>query len=148
MNCKQCQNFGHKNFLPIILIFLFTSCMYSAKHIATYTIRNKNAEKDTKELSVEFINQLAERNHLSKDPKYNGIDTIGFFGKPYHYFKFWFEEIDNNLMVKLDYWGNYGSKRNKPYSDLFVELHDFMETNFIILEHEIKEETSSKNRNN
>jgi hypothetical protein len=127
-------------FLPIGLIFLLTSCIYSANYIATYTVQDKN----TKEVSINFINQLADNNSLSKDNKYNGIDTLGFYGRPYHYFKFWFEQKDTNILVKLDYWGNFSSRKNKPYQEFFIELNDFMNNNFIIIEQNIKEENNSK----
>ena len=128
------------------LIFLVTSCFYSGKYIATYTIQNKQTDKNAKEISIDFINQLADKNYLTKDSKFNGIDTLGFYGQPYHYFKFWFEQIDSNTNVKLDYhgFGVYGSRQKQPYRDLFVELNDFMKTNFIIIKQDIKEENKGK----
>jgi len=135
-----------KIFMPLGIIFILTSCVYSAKYVATYTVQDKN--KNTKEITIKFINQLADKNSLSKDTKYNGIDTLGFYGRPYHYFKFWFDQKDNNVVVKLDYWGNFGSRKNKPYQDFFNELNDFMKENFIIIEQDIKEENNSNKKQN
>ena len=132
--------------LPLGLIFILTSCFYSGKYIATYTIQNKQTDKNAKEISIDFINQLADKNSLSNDPKFNGIDTLGFFGQPYHYFKFWFEQRDSNTIVKLDYYGTFGSRKNQPYRDLFNELNDLMKANFIILEQDIKEENNARTK--
>lgn len=136
-----------KIILLLGLFFLLTSCFYSGKYIATYTVQNKNKDKNTREITIDYINQLADKNSLSKDPKFNGIDTLGFYGQPYHYFKFWFEQKDTtNTIVKLDYWGTFGSRKKKPYKDFFNELDTFMQKNFIIIEHEIKEENNSKTK--
>ena len=132
--------------LPLGLIFIMTSCFYSGKYLATYSVQNKQADKNVKEISINFINQLADKNSLSKDPKFNGIDTLGFYGQPYHYFKFWFEQGDSSTIVKLDYWGTFGSRKNQPYKDLFNELNDFMKANFIIIEQDVKEENNVKTK--
>jgi hypothetical protein len=138
--------FKFSKILPLGLIFLLTSCFYSGKYIATYTVQNRQADQNAKEISIDFINQLADKNSLSKDPKFNGIDTLGFYGQPYHYFKFWFEQRDSSTIVKLDYWGTFGNRKNQPYKDLFNELNDFMKMNFIIVEQDIKEDNNSKTK--
>ncbi len=145
MTKKSEKYFKLSRIMPLGLIFLMTSCFYSGKYIATYTIQNKQTDKNVKEISIDFINQLADKNSLSKDPKFNGIDTLGFYGQPYHYFKFWFEKGDFSTDVKLDYWGTFGSRKKIPYKDLFNEMNEFMEANFIIIEQEINEENNSKN---
>lgn len=138
--------FKLSNILPLGLIFLMTSCFYSGKYIAGYTVQNRQEDQNAKEISIDFINQLATKNSLSKDPKFNGIDTLGFYGQPYHYFKFWFEQRDSNTIVKLDYYGNFGSRKNQPYRELFIELNDFMKANFIIIDHDIKEENNARTK--
>ena len=140
------QHLALKIIFPLGLIFILTSCFYSGKYIATYTVQDKNKDKNSREITIDFINQLADKNALSKDPKYNGIDTLGFYGQPYHYFKFWFEKKDTNTILKLDYWGTFGSRKNKPYKDLFNELNEFMKENFIILEQDIKDENNSRKK--
>jgi hypothetical protein len=126
--------------LSLGLIFLLSSCVYSAKYLASYSVQNKITDNETKEISIDFFNQLADKYSLSKDAKYNGNDTIGYFGRPYHYFKFWFEQRENTTIVILDYWGMYGSRKNQPYRKLFEELDNFMKTKFIIIEQDIKDE--------
>lgn len=133
-------------FLPVGLIFLLTSCFYSGNYSASYTVKNKQADKNAKEISIDFVNQLAVKNSLINDAKFIGTDTLGFFGKPYHYFKFWFEQRDSSTVVKLDYHGSFGSRKNEPYQDLFNELNDFMKANFIILEQDIKEENNARTK--
>jgi hypothetical protein len=132
--------------LQLGLIFLLSSCFYSRTYIATYTIQNNQTDNKIKEISIDFINRLAEKNSLSKDTKFNGIDTLGFYGQPYHYFKFWFEQKDNKTIVKLDYWGTFGNRKNEPYRELFNDLNDFMKANFIIIEQDIKEENYARTK--
>jgi hypothetical protein len=136
----------HTKIILVALIFILTSCFYSGKYIANYTIQNKQTVKNAKEISIDFINQLAKKNLLSTDSRFNGIDTLGFFGRPYHYFKFWFEQRDSNTIVILDYYGNFGSRKNQPYRDFFIELNDFLKENFIILEQEIVEENNARTK--
>ena len=133
--------------LPLGTLFLMASCgFYSATYVATYTLQNKKTNEDTKEISIDFINTLADKNSLSKDPRYNDTDTLAFFGRPYHYFKFWFEQKDNDPVFKLDYWGMFGSRKNIPYANLFNELNGFLNENFVVIEQEIKEENNAKDK--
>jgi hypothetical protein len=134
------------NFLLGIL-FLMTSCgFYSAMYKATYTIQSTKNSENTREISIDFINNLADKNSLSKDTRYNDTDTLAFFGKPYHYFKFWLEQNDSNTVFNLDYWGMFGSRKIIHYSNLFNELNNFVNINFIILEQDIKEKNNAKNK--
>jgi len=104
--------FKLKKILSVGFLFLMTSCgFYSATYVAKYTLQDTRTSEDTRELSIEFINNLADKNSLSKDSRYNGTDTLAFFGKPYHYFKFWLEQKDNNPVFQLDYWGMFGSRK-------------------------------------
>ncbi len=123
-----------------------TSCVYSGRYTGSYTIQAKQKEENIKEISIDFINQLADKNSLIKDKKFNGIDTLGFLGKPYHYFKFWFEQGDSSTIVKLDYWGISGSRKTQPYKNLFNELNDFMQKKFIIVEQNIKGQNNLKTK--
>lgn len=130
--------------MPLGFIFQLSYCLYSGKYNAAYTVQDKI--KKTREITINFINQIADKNSLTKDPKYNGIDTLGFYGRPYHYFKFWFDQNKNNTVVKLDYWETFGSRKNKPYQEFFNELNDFMKEYFIIIEQNIKEENNSRKK--
>ena len=124
-----------------------TSCgFYSATYVATYTLKDTVNSENTREISIDFINNLADKNALSKDTRYNGTDTLAFFGKPYHYFKFWLEQKDNNQIFQLDYWGMFGSRKKIPYRGLFNELDDFFSANFVVLERDIKDENNAKEK--
>ena len=130
--------------LPVIL-FLMTSCgFYSATYVAKYTLQETKTRENAREISIDFINKLADKNSLSKDTKYNDTDTLAFFGKPYHYFKFWFEQKEDNPVFYLDYWGMFGSRKKIPYRNLFDELNVFLNTSFIVLEKDIKDENNAK----
>ena len=129
------------------ILFLLTSCgFYSAKYVATYTLKDTKSNEETREISHNFINSLADKNSLSKDSRFNETDTLAFFGKPYHYFKFWLEQKDNNYVFKLDYWGMYGSRKRIPYRNLFDELNEFLNSNFTILEQDIKDVNNAKDK--
>jgi hypothetical protein len=133
--------------LLVGILFLMTSCgFYSATYVARYTLQDTRTSEDTKELSVDFINNLADKNSLIKDSRYNDTDTLAFFGKPYHYFKFWLEKKDNNPVFQLNYWGIFSSREKIPYRGLFNELDDFLNTNFIVLERDIKDENNVKEK--
>jgi hypothetical protein len=138
------KQFKLNQILSLGLVFSLTSCFYSGKYIAIYTVQNKQIDKSAKEISIDFIHQLAEKHSLSNDPKFNGIDTLGFFGQPYHYFKFWFEQKDSSAIVKLDYHGVFGSRKDQPYREVFIDFNDFLKTNFIIIDQEIYEENNTK----
>ncbi len=131
--------FPVSNFTLIMYLMLISSCFHSKNYQATFTIQNTNPEYNTKDLSVNIINQLAEQNELTKDPKYAGTDTIGYFGRPYHYFKFWVEPTNNPKMIKLDYWGMYSNKKKPPYQDFLNILTDSLRSNFTIIDQNIKE---------
>ena len=145
---KLRQNLNLNRIIVLGVSFLLTSCFYSSKHTSSYTVQDKNTNKSTKKITIDYINKLAFKNSLTRDTKYDGVDTLGFYGSPYHYFKLWFEPENNNTIVKLDYWGIFGSRKNQPYKDFFIELNNFMNNNFIILNQNIKEEKNSKIGNN
>lgn len=130
-----------KTVLSLILlsgVIVLSACFHSTRYVASYTVHGNNQENNTKELATNFIHQLADKKSLTEDTKYKGTDTIGFYGRPYHYFKFWFDNKDSNTTIQLDYSGTHSSKKN-PYNDFFTELNNFMNENFIMLKQEIKE---------
>jgi hypothetical protein len=126
------------------MLLLLTSC-YSTKYLATYAVQSKTT--NTIEVSTKFIDKLADKNELTKDNKFIGTDTLGFYGKPYHYFTFSFEQKDSQTIIKLDYWGTYGSRRNPPYRDLLQNITDSIQANFTLLDKDIKEQNNAKKKN-
>jgi hypothetical protein len=135
--------FGHlfslANKAALMILLSLSSCFYSTKYIATYTFQDNSKESNSKEIAARFIKQLAEKNQLIKDNTFNVSDTLGFYGRPYHYFKFWFEQQNNQFTIKLNYDGSFGSRKNPPYQSLLENLRDSIHTNFILLKSDVKE---------
>lgn len=127
------------------LFLLLTSC-YSTTYLATYTVQSKTSATNAIEVSTKFIDKLADKNELAKDNKFIGTDTLGFYGKPYHYFTFTYKQKDSQTIIKLDYWGVYGSRRNPPYRDLLQNITDSMQANFILLDKVIQEQNNAKRK--
>jgi len=69
-----------RNVFTLLIILFLSSCLYSTKYIANYTVQNKSTEKSIKDVSIGFINQLAQKNQLRKDSTLKGTDTLGFYG--------------------------------------------------------------------
>jgi hypothetical protein len=126
------------------LISIFTSCSYSTRYIATYTIQ-KSSTKD-KEIATSFIQTLADRNELYKDPKYFGTDTIGYFGKPYHYFKFCVGQKDSLTFINLNYSGTTIGSRKPPYRDFIDNFNDSIQIIFKVKSFDIKETDNQRQR--
>jgi hypothetical protein len=141
---KISRFFSSYTLLLFLCILFLDSCIFSGKYIASYRVMAKNTKKSTKEIYTDYINHLAAKNKFIIDSKYNGTDTLGYYGQPYHYFKFWLEVSEGDTVLRIDYYGSFGSRRNQPYKELFNELNSFMNENFIIIEKEINEENNAK----
>jgi ABC-type transport system involved in multi-copper enzyme maturation permease subunit len=133
-----------RNVFTLLIILFLSSCLYSTKYIANYTVQNKSTEKSIKDVSIGFINQLAQKNQLRKDSTLKGTDTLGFYGSPYHYFKFWFEQQNNQITIKLNYDGSFGSRKNPPYRSFLQNLNDSILANFTLINIDIKETNNAK----
>lgn len=133
--------------IAITILLSLSSCFYSTKYIATYTFQNNSKESNSKEIASKIINQLAQKNQLSKDPTFNSTDTLGFYGSPYHYFKFWFEQQNNQFKIRLNYDGSFGSRKNPPYRSFLQNLSDSIQANFTLINSDIKETNNAKRKN-
>lgn len=140
------QFFTLRHSIAFGLLLLLSSCFYSTRYIATYTVKSKTTATNTRDISVNFINQLADKNGLTKDPKFLGSDTLGFYGRPYHYFTYTFEQKNTETTIKLDYWGMYGSRSNPPYRDLLQNISDSIQTNLTLVDKDIKELNNAKEK--
>ncbi|MFY8020810.1 MAG: hypothetical protein ACOVP1_06420 [Bacteroidia bacterium] len=89
---------------------------------------------------------MAEKNQLIKDNTFKGIDTLGFYGRPYHYFKFWFEQQNNQFTIKLNYNGSFGSRKNPPYRSFLQNVSDSIQSNFTLINSDIKETNNAKRK--
>ncbi len=134
------------NITSFVMILSLSSCFYSTKYIATYTFQNNSKESNSKEIAAKFIKQLAEKNQLIKDNTFKGIDTLGFYGRPYHYFKFWFEQQNNQFTIKLNYNGSFGSRKNPPYRSFLQNVSDSIQSNFTLINSDIKETNNAKRK--
>jgi hypothetical protein len=123
--------FSLANKLALIILLSLSSCFYSTKYIATYTFQNNSKESNSKEIATKFIKQLAEKNQLIKDSEFKGSDTLGFYGRPYHYFKFWFEQQNNQFTIKINYDGSFGSRKNPPYRSFLQNLSDIPNATYL-----------------
>lgn len=138
--------FGISNIFAFVMILSLSSCFFTTKYIATYTFQNNSKESNSKEIATRIIKQLAEKNQLIKDNTFKGTDTLGFYGRPYHYFKFWFEQQDNQFTIKLNYDGSFGSRKNPPYRSFLQNVGDSIQANFTLINSDIKETNNAKKK--
>lgn len=130
--------------LTIGFALLLTSCMYSGKYVASYAVDTDISCKEMKDVSIDYINQLADKYALDNiEPQYNASDTLIFYGQPYHSFKFWFEK-EEKCILKVSYYGVFGNRRQDPYADFFFELDAFMKENFANVEVQVDKESNAK----
>ena len=125
-------------YIPIGTLLIFTSACQTIHYTARYDIKSKDSINSQGQTAKKIISHLANKYDLKEDKKYNTPDTIGYFGRPYHYFKFTFDnngQIDG--AITLDYWGV--SSRKNTYREFLNTLTDSIQTNFTILKRDIKE---------
>ncbi|MFY8108851.1 MAG: hypothetical protein ACOVO9_07660 [Bacteroidia bacterium] len=139
-------HFKISNIIAFVIIVSLSSCFYTTKYIATYTFQDNSKESNPKEIAAKIINQLAQKNQLSKGPTLNSIDTLVFYGRPYHYFKFWFEQQNNQFTIRLNYDGSFGSRKNPPYRSFLQNLSDSIQANFTLIKSDIKETNNAKRK--
>ncbi len=130
----------------ILLLFLLSSC-YSTHYTASYSVQNVTSASETKDVAMELINKLANKNDLLKDDKFNNTDTLGFFGMPYHYFKFWIEDHKELTYIVIDYHGSFhGIKGKSPYEDFLNNITDSIREKFILTSFGCEQETNGKGK--
>ena len=118
-------------FLPLLFIFGLSSCR-TISYVAEYEITCVDTTISNRELTERIFMHLADEHGLSLNDKYKESDTLGYFGRPYHSFRFIYtDSVANNGTVRLDYWDYYGLKE-RPYTSLLSNLTDSIEANFII----------------
>ena len=116
--------------LNLGILFGLSSCFYSTTCIVKYDIENSSNSEQTRTEIYQQINKLASEYQLLKDNKFSDTDTLGFFGDPYHYFKFWTNNNDSMLTLNLDYGGSFGSRKKPPYDNLLSQLTDSINQHF------------------
>jgi hypothetical protein len=134
----------------IILIFsistVLTSCFYSTKYIAKYNISPTKSNEQTILDIRETINNLSQEYNLMVDNKFSQTDTLGYFGDPYHYFKFWTSSKDSIIRLNLDYHGQFGKRKSPPYDTFLSQLTVILNQNFSVTLYEVDEKSNRKNK--
>lgn len=127
-----------------ILTTGLTSCFYSTKYVATYHIQpTTNIDQTAKEVRT-AIEKLSLENNLMIDKKYTNTDTLGYFGNPYHYFKYWTSKQDSTLRLSLNYYGAFGNRKQPPYETMLNQLTENLNSQFNVVDSKIDEESNRK----
>jgi hypothetical protein len=88
-----------------------------------YIDKNDNS---LKEYAVNKIKQIALNNSLSIDVTKTNEDTLSFFGPPYHYIQFFFDNktIQDSIIVKIVYTGRLATSKStdKIYYNLINQI--------------------------
>ena len=125
-------------YILIGTLLIFASACHTIQYTARYDVKSKDSINSQRQTAEKFINRLADKYDLTEDKKYNNTDTLGYYGDPYHYFKFTFDNKGlTNGTITLDYWGM--SSRKNRYKEFLTTLTDSIQTNFILLKQDIKE---------
>lgn len=127
-----------------ILTTGLTSCLYSTRYVATYEIQPTVNINQTDIEIRETVNKLSGEHKLTTDDKYNQTDTLGYFGKPYHYFKYWTSKQDTVIKLTLHYNGVFGNQSHPPYETMLEQLTADLKNQFNVLDSEIDEESNKK----
>jgi hypothetical protein len=80
------------------------------------------------------------------DNKFSQTDTLGYFGDPYHYFKFWTSSKDSIIRLNLDYHGQFGKRKSPPYDTFLSQLTVILNQNFSVTLYEVDEKSNRKNK--
>lgn len=121
-----------------------TSCFYSTKYVAEYKIRTKADINETEKQIKNVVINLFQDYELMTDNKYKETDTLGYFGNPYHYFKYWTFKNDSIITLTLNYNGAFGNRKQPPYDHMLNQLSDQLAHKFKVLSTEINEESNRK----
>jgi hypothetical protein len=132
------------NTLLIVSLMSLSSCFFSIHYYAKYTLHNDRPADQMDEKAQEIISGIAGKYKLCEDESPRKKDTLGFYGVPYHYFKFNINSDSLASEVELDYRGAFGSRRKPPYQELLKEFLDSMKSEFKIVGSEIKETSNQR----
>ncbi len=137
-----------ETFLKILALVALTtgmtSCFYSTKYVAEYKIRNNAKTNETRKKIENVIINLSEDYELMTDKKYYETDTLGYFGNPYHYFKYWTSKQDTVISLTLNYNGAFGKRKQPPYESMLNQLTNDLNAQFRVLDLEISEKSNGK----
>ena len=118
------------NKILTIIITLFTlttltSCS-STYYLGQFDIYVGNDKLNSQKEALVNIQQIAHSNSLELDIRASNEDTLSFFGPPYHYIQFYFDNKTkhDSLVIKLNYDGRLASQTStdKIYFNLIRQL--------------------------
>lgn len=133
-----------KIFVLVALLTGMTSCFYSTKYVAEYQIKTNPDISETQKEIENIVVNLSEDYELMTDKKYNETDTLGYFGNPYHYFKYWTSKQDTVISLTLNYNGVFGKRKQPPYESMLNQLTDDLNDKFKVLDLEVLEKSNRK----
>lgn len=135
-------------FIPAL--FLFHSCMYPVRYTAQYHIASAKSSEVQNEVDTFFQNRsrMNAKLLLSKDERMLATDTLGYYGRPYHYFKVWTTtDSTNNTSLSVDYTGYFRYRYKTAYKRLLSDLNDSIRSGFDVQELSIRLEDKSRPEN-
>jgi hypothetical protein len=134
-----------KKIILIVSITIgLTSCFYSTNYVVTYHISSTTEIEQTTLALRKTIADLSLAHKLTVDNKYAQTDTFGFFGNPYHYFKYWTDNQDSTITLTLKYNGVFGKRKSPPYDTLLTQLSTLLNQEFNVTNVELQEKSNRK----
>lgn len=128
-------------------LFLFHSCMYPVRYTAQYHITSAKSSEVRNEVDT-FFQHRSDMNPkllLSKDERMLATDTLGYYGRPYHYFKVWTSvDNENNTLLSVDYTGYFRYRYKTAYKRLLRDLNDSIRSGFDVQKLSIRLEDKSR----
>lgn len=132
-------------FIPVLV--LLHSCMYPVRYTAQYHIASAKSSDVRSEVDAFFQNRsrLNAKLLLSKDERMLATDTLGYYGRPYHYFKVWTTaDGENNTLLSVDYTGYFHYRYKTAYKRLLSDLNDSIRSGFDVQKLSIRQEDKSR----
>ena len=133
-----------KILISSLLTISLSSCFYSTEYVAKYDIAPTTNPTQTESDIREVIQNISSSHKLTPSTKFVDSDTLAFFGKPYHYFKYWTSTQNDLLILTLAYHGSFGKRKSPPYQDMLQQLSDSLNQKFSVSKIEIDEDSNRK----
>ncbi|MFM9983725.1 MAG: hypothetical protein ACKVOK_00735 [Flavobacteriales bacterium] len=129
------------NFL-VVFFCMFSSCTilyynYRARYVAEYRIPRHVSNQELGELI--YANASTEKDPFYGLQKSPDFDSLEFYGPDYHTLKYTMSTTDSTTLVKFDYFGYNGWRKNPPRK-VFIEqirnllLKEYHATELIVMD--------------
>jgi hypothetical protein len=136
-----------KGLLSLFAALLFSglsSCIYSTKYVATYSVEPQITLESTATQLKGIVAKLADDQDLKPKAKKSDVNTQVFNGKTCHKFKFTTSEADTATVLTLNYRGLFGSRETPPYDTFLINLTDSINASFSSVTFEATEKSNRK----